>query len=345
MINNKKVIMFVGGGTLGSVTPLLNVWKGLSKRTSDYDAVWVGTKKGPEVDQVLPLGIKYYSVASGKLRRYFSLKNITDPFKIIIAIIQSVYLLTKIKPAVVVGAGSFVQVPLLLVAFCLRIPTIIYQMDVKTGLTNLLSSKTATAIAVALPDVTYPWKKDKQFFVGAVAPTIKAENKGEGVVIFGGGTGAKIINDMVVDLVSNMPNDWKVTHICGKGKINKKLINKDNYVQHENLSNQEMLDLIKNSHVIVSRAGMGALFEIGAFGKPAIIIPIAKSHQEDNASYYARKNAVIAINQAELNAEILIKEVVKIVTGNYPFLQKNIATITSYDGVDKLGALILKHVK
>lgn len=345
MRNNKKIIAFVGGGTLGSVTPLINVWKGIDKRTADYEAVWLGTKNGPEVDQVLPLGIKYYSIISGKLRRYFSYKNFVDPFKIFFSFLQSLYILIKIRPAVVVGAGSFVQVPVLLSAFCLRIPTVIYQMDVKVGLANLLSSRTASAIAVALPGVVYPWNIDKQVFVGAVAPAIKAQGEGDGIVVFGGGTGAKIINDVVTDLVKNMPKDWKVTHVCGKGKINKNLVNKDNYYQHEHLSNQEMLELIRSSRVVIGRAGMGALFEIGAFGKSAIIIPIAKSHQEDNASYYANKNAVIVINQVELNAEVLIKEVIKIIAGDYPFLQKNIATITSYDGVDKLGALILKHVK
>lgn len=344
MIINSKTILFTGGGTLGSVTPLLNVWEKLKQRSPNCEAVWVGSKGGPEELQVSNAGIKYYSVSSGKLRRYFSFKTFIDPFKIMIGFFDSWFLLKKLKPSVVVGAGSFIQVPVCFAAYLLKIPVVIYQMDVRTGLANLLCAKVASVIAIALPNVKYPWNELKQVLVGVVSPNMKGAGEADKILIFGGGTGAKYLNDVVEELVEIMPSDWQVVHVCGQGKCNKQLKNKSNYTQHESLLNGEMLTAIRDARVVICRAGMGALFEIGYFGKPAIIIPLANSHQEDNASYYANKEAIIVINQEDLSAEVLTVEIEKILSGEYSYLQKNIATITNYDGADKLGALILRSM-
>ena len=340
---NSKKIVFVGGGTLGSVTPLINVWQQLSKRSTAYEAFWIGSKTGPEIKQVAFANIEYFPIYSGKLRRYLSLKTFIDPFKIVAGFFQSLFLLIKLKPSVVVGAGSFVQVPVCVAAHFLKIPMVIYQMDVKPGLANVICSKFATDIAVALPGVKYPWDEHKQVLVGAVAPYMKGA-PGEKIVIFGGGTGAQTINDVVAGLVEVKPLEWQIIHVCGEGKINKKLINKNNYFQYETMANTEMLKMISDARVVICRAGMGTLFEIGALGKPAIIIPMPDSHQEDNASYYAEKDAIIVIKQEDLEVETLMREIEKIIAGDYPQLQKNIATITNYDGVDKLGALILRNM-
>lgn len=344
-MNKLNTVLFVGGGTLGSVTPLLNVWQKMATRTSDWQCTWIGTEGGPEVEQVKKHGIDYYFIKCGKFRRYFSFKTFIDPVLILIGLFQSYFFLKKIKPNIIVGAGSFVQVPVCLVAKILKIPVILYQMDVYPGLANKICSRYAEVITVALPDIKYPWSQEKQLFIGAIAPRLKNNVVKNKILIFGGGTGAKAINDVVVELVGLMPTDWQVVHLCGRGKLNKKLINKDNYQQLESVENGEMLSLLTQAQIVVGRAGMGGLFEIGALGKQAIIIPIPNSHQEDNAIYYANKGAVILLDQSVLDAKTLITEIEKIIAGDYPDLQKNIATITGYDGADKLLALILKNSK
>lgn len=341
-MSNLNTVLFVGGGTLGSVTPLLNVWQVMSTRTDNWQAVWIGTISGPEVEQIKKYEIDYYSIKSGKFRRYFSFKTFLDPFLIITGFFESLSLLKKIKPKVIVGAGSFIQVPVCLAAKILKIPIILYQMDVRPGLANSICSRFAETIAVAMPGIKYPWPEEKQILIGAVAPRLKNNVTGNKILIFGGGTGARFINETVVELVTLMPADWEVIHLCGHGKLNKKLINKDNYQQLESVVNEEMLSLLAQAKIVVGRAGMGGLFEIGGLGKQSIIIPIPNSHQEDNAIYYANKGAIILLDQNNLDAKTLIVEIAKIIAGDYPDLQKNIATITSYDGAEKLLALILK---
>src|SRR3989338_25746 len=123
-------IILSGGGTLGSVSPLIAVWQVMKNQNISSEFLWVGTSNGPEKAFVSEYKIPYRSIVSAKLRKYFSLKNIFTPSLVFIAFIQSFFLILKYKPKVIVSAGSFVSVPLVWAGWCLGVKSLIHQQDI-----------------------------------------------------------------------------------------------------------------------------------------------------------------------------------------------------------------------
>ena len=154
-------IIFAGGGTMGSVSPLLATVDTFKKTAHPVSLLWIGTKNGPERKAVQKVGIPYKVIKSGKFRRYMSLKNLTDPFFTLYGIIQSIFVILKFKPDVIVTAGSFVAVPVALAARLLRKKVCIHQQDAMQGLANKIMAKKADIITVAYKDFTniFPNKK------------------------------------------------------------------------------------------------------------------------------------------------------------------------------------------
>ena len=150
MQNNKiKKIILSGGGTAGSVTPLLAIVDEFRKEKLDnYEFLWIGTKNGPEKKLVEDAKIKFIKINSGKLRRYFSFRNFSDIFLMIIGFFQSLIVLIKYKPNLMISAGGFVSVPVALASWILRIPILIHQQDARPGLANKIMAFFAKKITV-----------------------------------------------------------------------------------------------------------------------------------------------------------------------------------------------------
>ena len=138
-------ILLTGGGTGGSVAPLLAIAESLTMQ----DFLWLGTKSGPERKMVEEAGIKFKAISGGKLRRYFSFKNLGDIFKIKLGFFQSLFIMLKWRPNLVMSAGSFISVPVVYAAWLLRVPALIHQQDVKAGLANKLMAPFSKVITVA----------------------------------------------------------------------------------------------------------------------------------------------------------------------------------------------------
>ena len=150
-LKTNKKIMLSGGGTGGSVTPLLSLAEELIKEDKDIDLSFVGAKNGPEKELIAGFKgkeIRFLTLPSGKLRRYFSAANFFDIFKIIGAFFKSLAVLRQERPAIVISAGSFVSVPLVWAAACRRIPILIHQQDIRPGLANKLMAPFARVITV-----------------------------------------------------------------------------------------------------------------------------------------------------------------------------------------------------
>ncbi|VEB38535.1 UDP-N-acetylglucosamine-N-acetylmuramyl-(pentapeptide)pyrophosphoryl-undecaprenol N-acetylglucosamine transferase [Legionella cherrii] len=109
------MIVFTGGGTAGHVAPNMALIRELSHK--GWEIAYIGSAKGIEKQMIEPLKIPFYGISSGKLRRYLSVKNLLDPFKIILGIVQSFFLLNKMKPDVVFSKGGFVAFPVVVGAW------------------------------------------------------------------------------------------------------------------------------------------------------------------------------------------------------------------------------------
>jgi len=329
---NKKVkILLTGGGTGGSVSPLLAVveeltspqpspskGEGAIRRGEKYEFLWVGTKSGPEREMVERTGIKFIAMPAGKLRRYFSLKNFLDPFKIIVAFFKSFFIILKWRPDLVMTAGSFVSVPVIWAAWILRVPILVHQQDARSGLANKLMAPFARVITITFSE-SLPVYGKKAVWTGNPArrsreipnsksqiPNIFNLKKDLPIVlIVGGGTGAMEINKLVWESLDELTKFCQIVHVTGKGKEVSELSSEASelssyYKSFEFLEHEKVMEIMKAADLVVSRAGLGFLTEISYLAKPAILIPIPSSHQEDNAQVFAKNEAAIVLDQKKL---------------------------------------------
>ena len=137
-----KKIVLTGGGTAGHVTPNIAMFPALKE--AGYEILYIGSKKGMEKKMIEKEGIPYKGISSGKLRRYFDIKNFIDPFKVVHGYFEAKRFLRKEKPNVVFSKGGFVSAPVVLAAKSLKIPAIIHESDMTPGLANKIAAKGAS---------------------------------------------------------------------------------------------------------------------------------------------------------------------------------------------------------
>lgn len=301
-------IIFSGGGTLGSVSPLVAVYEVMKKQNLKADILWIGTKNGPEQKFITEYGISFRSISSGKMRRYFSFKNIFTPWLVFIGFLQSLRILRKWKADIVISSGSFVSVPLVWAAQWLRIKTIIHQQDVVMGLANKLTRKSATKITVALEVSLKDFPKGKTQVIGnPVREDVFGAEKEKSieffhfqedlpvVLILGGGTGAAAINQLVLQSLNQLVEFCQIIHCTGKNKADI-IATHSRYRSYEFIT-KDMRYTYGAADIVVCRAGMSTLSELCELKKSIIIIPIPQSHQAENALYFAKNNAAIVLDQ------------------------------------------------
>ncbi|MCK4539590.1 undecaprenyldiphospho-muramoylpentapeptide beta-N-acetylglucosaminyltransferase [Candidatus Parcubacteria bacterium] len=334
MINKKVKIILSGGGTGGSVTPLLAMVdllkRGKFERHTEIEFLWIGTKDGQERQLVNSSGIRFMSIPAGKLRRYLSLQNFLDFFQIYLGFWQSCYIILKEKPNLIISAGSFVSVPLAWAAWFLRVPVLIHQLDARPGLANKLMAPFAKTISVIFKKSLADFGKKavltgnlirKEFIENKISKREAAQKIGMRtdkpiLLVIGGGTGAGAINDFILENISSLTKFCQILHITGKGKSNKKMeeiMEKNSgYKFFEFLDAFGLIKAFAAADIIISRAGMGTLTELSYIAKPAIIIPMPNSHQEENAEIFSKEEAAVVLNQKELDGEVLLNNIKKI---------------------------------
>lgn len=281
----KKIVM-TGGGTAGHVTPNIALMPALKE--NGFEISYIGSYDGIEKRLIEALNIPYYGISSGKLRRYFDLKNFSDPFKVVKGYCQAVHLLKKIHPDVVFSKGGFVSVPVVLAAKHCKIPAIIHESDITPGLANKLAIPGATKVCCNFPETMKYLPSEKAVLTGS--PIRQELLNGDAskafsmcnfkdtekpvILIIGGSSGSKVINTALRDLLPELLKRYNVIHLCGKGNLDPSLSNTDGYAQFE-YANKELADLFALSDLVISRAGANAICELLALRKPNILIPLS----------------------------------------------------------------------
>jgi len=324
LINDYMKIILSGGGTLGPVTPLLAIAKIIKDKYPQAELVWVGTKTGPEKTLVEKQGIKFFSVSSGKLRRYLSFWNFTDIFKLLAGFWQSLFLIWQERPSLCISAGGFVSVPLHFSAWLFGIPTWIHQQDVEVGLSNKLMAPMAKVITTSLQSSVNDFSKNKTQWLGnPVRPEILQGSKVEAekkfnlklnlpvVLAMGGGTGSLRVNQLIVESIQHLTGVCQIIHLSGLERPQQLSENAQklfDFYQVHQFFTEEMKDVYATTDLIISRGGFGSLAEIAALGKPAIIIP-KPGHQEENVKFLADAGAVIMVNENTADGNYLARVV------------------------------------
>lgn len=344
---------------MGSVSPLLALFEEMQGRIPHIKCVWVGTITGPEKKIAESYGIEYVSIASGKLRRYFSAQNFLDTLSIILGFFQSIFFIIQFKPSLVLTAGGFVAVPLVWAAWVMRVPVHIHQQDARIGLANKLMAPFASLITATFEkNADYfknknvvvtgnPLRKDLISLDKEKAIEFFGFSKNLPVIlIIGGGTGALVINKYISDSFEQLITFCQIIHSTGEGKM---IYPKKNsrYRAYEFLYHEGLSHAYSASDLVVSRAGMSTLTELSRFAKPALVIPIPQSHQEDNAREFENKNAARVLHQQDLTSEKFVKIIQESLQDKnlLKTLSENIGNMFPKDAAEKAVGEIIKITK
>lgn len=350
-------IVFTGGGTAGHVTPNLALINNFKR--DGWTINYIGSADGIEKKMIEAINIPFYSISSGKLRRYFSLKNILDPFKILLGIVQSIRLFRQLKPDVVFSKGGFVAFPVVVGAWLNRIPIISHESDMSPGLANKLCFPFVNKICLTFEaGKKYFKQQDKIEVTGTpIRQELLKGNKEKGlalcgfnqekpcILVIGGSLGAGSINHSVRNALKPLTQKFQIIHLCGKGKIEAALQGLPGYYQLE-YANEELADLFAATSIVISRAGANSLYEILALGKPHVLIPlseeVSRGDQIQNARYFKDLGISVVIRDQELNAEALLKAVEE-VSENQQEIKNKINLLNIKSAEERIVAIIKEY--
>ena len=353
----EKKIILTGGGSAGHVTPNLALLPQLL--AEGIEVHYIGTADGIERTILSERkDVTYHIISSGKLRRYFSWKNFTDPFRVMRGLFQARRVMREVKPAAVFSKGGFVSVPVVIAAHGKHIPVVTHESDYTPGLANKINAKFADRICVTFED-TLAHVGAKGVHTGTpIRPELYQGDKERGLaflgfddkkpvlLIMGGSLGASVVNDAVRAALPKLLISYDIVHLCGKGKVEEQL-NQPGYRQFEYV-NEALPDVLAATDVVVSRAGANAVFEFLALSKPALLIPLPRSASRGdqilNAGYFARKGFAMVLEQESLTPETLLDAVNDLYDRRLSF----IATMSAEplaDGTDEVLAVIPSAMK
>lgn len=346
-----KKIVLTGGGTAGHVTPNIALIPELQK--AGYDVHYIGSKNGMEKKLIEDLQIPYYGISTGKLRRYFDLKNFTDPFRIIRGFREAKELLKALRPEVIFSKGGYVSVPVIYAAKSLHIPSIIHESDMSPGLANKLCIPYSTWVCANFPEAFEALPKEKavltgtpirkELFTGSKETGLAFCGLAEGkpvILVMGGSLGAVAVNNAVRSLLPTLLKDFNVIHLCGKGKLDESLNGTEGYVQFEYISD-ELKDLFAAADIIISRAGANAICELVALKKPNVLIPLPAAGQSRgdqilNAESFEKQGYSVVLHEEDVTDETLLDAIKKV----YDNRDKYIETMSNSAQNDSIKIII-----
>lgn len=318
-----KHIVLTGGGTAGHVTPNIALMGRLKEQ--GYQISYIGSYNGIEKTLIEELGIPYYGISSGKLRRYFDLKNFTDPFRVLKGFSEARKLLKQLKPDVVFSKGGFVTVPVVVAAGRLKIPAIIHESDMTPGLANKLCIPSAVKVCCNFPETKAHLPEGKAVVTGTpIRPELLQGDAAKGraftgftsekpvIMIIGGSLGAQAVNDAVRRILPELLKDFQVVHLCGKGKQDDSKNDLKGYVQYEYIES-ELADLFAMADIVISRAGANAICELQALKKPNLLIPLSanasRGDQILNARSFEKQGFSMVLEEEAITDEVLLKAI------------------------------------
>lgn len=323
-----KTVFLTGGGTAGHVSLNLAIIPELEKR--GYAIHYIGQAGGIEEEllQEYYPHIPFHAISTGKLRRYLSIENMKDPFKVVAGIVQSVRLIQRHKPHAIFSKGGFVSVPLALAAKLTNKPLFIHESDMSPGLANKIASRFAKKVFTVFETTAkhFPGKGEPvgalirpELFQGSKENALKALNFTANlpvVLIMGGSQGSAKINQLIRETRSELVKSFQIIHLAGKGHVHHDEWTDPNYRIFEFVTD-ELADFIAASDFIISRAGSNAIFEFLALQKPMYLIPLSKKasrgDQVENAHDFERKGYAVVTEEDLLTTKEFTQALTKLV--------------------------------
>ncbi|MDP4000964.1 MAG: UDP-N-acetylglucosamine--N-acetylmuramyl-(pentapeptide) pyrophosphoryl-undecaprenol N-acetylglucosamine transferase [bacterium] len=357
-------VLVSGGGTGGSVSPVLAVVEELKKLRPKVEILFVGTNKGPERVMVHEQGLRFVGIPAAKFRRYFSIQNVLDVFVFVFGFIHAFLVVRKFKPDVVFSVGSFVSVPVCWAGKIMGAKIVVHQQDARVGLANKLVAPIANSITTAFEFtsksfysgsglLTRKWKAPAQWVGNPVRQAIFEKNENLDffrleanipvLLILGGATGSTQINRIIIESLPKLLKSYQVVHVTGKSK-SKDNFTHPNYHPFEFIKFKQYAAILKKADLVVTRAGLSTITELSALGKVAIVVPMPDTHQEDNAMILKFTSSAIVLNKHNFNSEVFPKLINDLTFDpeKQKILSANISKLIPVDAGEKLAKIIIK---
>lgn len=348
-----KRIVLTGGGTAGHVTPNMALIPRLQEL--GYEIHYIGSYNGIEKKLIEEMHIPYYGISSGKLRRYFDLKNFTDPFRVIKGFSEAQHLIKKLKPDIIFSKGGFVAVPVVLAARKNHVPVICHESDMTPGLANKIALPFASKICCNFPETLKSLPADKAVLTGSpIREELRhgdAENAKKFchftsdkpvLMVIGGSLGSANVNAAIRDILPQLLKEFQVIHLCGKDKLDPALNGTPGYVQYEYIK-EELADLFALADVVVSRAGANAICELLDLRKPALLIPLgsnaSRGDQILNAQSFKSQGFCEVLTEDVLTSELLLETIHKLYDHSSTYVQAMEKSELS-NAIEKITSLI-----
>ncbi len=353
-----KKIVLTGGGTAGHVTPNLALIPSLQEL--GYEIHYIGSYQGIEKKLIENAGIPYHGISSGKLRRYFDVKNFSDPFRVLKGYGEALKILKTYKPDVVFSKGGFVAVPVVLAAKHFKIPTIIHESDMTPGLANKICIPSAAKVCCNFPETLNYLPKEKAVLTGS--PIRKELLEGDRlsglqytglsanrpvILVIGGSLGSVTVNNAVRKILPKLLPQYQIIHICGKGNLDQSLMNTPGYIQYEYVD-APLKHLFAAADLIISRAGANSICEILALRKPNILIPLSaaasRGDQILNARSFEKQGFSTVLEEENLTEDSLYQAISSTDQKRAKFISA-MEQSTLSNAVDSIIALIEEYGK
>ena len=306
-------IALVGGGTAGHIVPNQVISQSISGLEPTWQVFFISSNSGFEKDLFKNTLAPVYYISSGKLRRYFDIKNFSDPFKILLGVFQSVKILHKHKPDIVFLKGGFTCVPVGLACRILRIPFVIHESDASLGLANkILSLFTKhvwySSLSFKSPKSNFlhiqlPLKADlKQGDAKAFMKKHSLSTQKPSLLVIGGSSGAKALNDFIFANFKTLIRKFNIIHVLGKINVPENIPRDPSYLTFDFLPN--LKDVYATADYVLSRAGAITLQELEEVSLKAILVPLPDSQsrgdQQLNAQDFVSRNPGEIVEQSQL---------------------------------------------
>lgn len=356
-------VIITAGGTGGHIYPALAILKKIKKLEPNSEFIYIGTHNRMEKDIVPKYNINYIPLEIYGLSKKDMLRNIKNIYLIRKSYKKCIKIMKEFKPDIVIGVGGYVTFPVILSANKLHIKTFIHEQNSIPGKSNRALEHIVDAIGVSFKDSKKYFKnQDKVYFTGnpcsenaIEANIIKKENFGiksykKLVLIVNGSLGSSTINEKMKEYLYSVGNKkYEVIYITGKNYYDD--FNKNKFPKNVHIYPfiDNMSGLLKNTDLIVSRAGASSLSEILALKVPSIIIPspyVANNHQYYNALSISDNNACIMIEEKDLNSNILNKSIDKCLDEKYSkTLKNNMEKLSISDSSTKIYKILKNLIK
>lgn len=362
-------ILFTGGGSGGHIFPIIAISRELKKRCAQkIELSYMGPEDEFSSKLFFKESLKTYFIFSGKARRYFNIKsffqNIIDLFiKIPLGIIQAFLILFFTAPDLIFSKGGYGSFPAVIAGWCLGIPIIMHESDVAPGLANKILSRFSQIIFVSFPTKqTEYFPTRKMIYTGnpvrsdllKINQEIAKKELGIAsskpiLLILGGSQGSIRINSLIYQILPQLIKKFEIIHQTGYADFERARENLIAFIPKELQAHCHLYPFLNEiqlksglclAQCVISRAGAGVIFEIAAFKKPSILIPLpesAQNHQVKNAYAYAESGAAVVIEESNLTPNFFLETVLNLYTfGNFEIMSRAAEKINPQNTVNNI---------